>query len=77
MSLGNPAMHDRIARSVLHMFAVYLSVSFSLFFLDRARYRRSSGDRRPLTTLPLPLSNQASPPFDHPDIAYSILSCLH
>ena len=23
------------------------------------------------------LSNQASPPFDHPDIAHSILSCLH
>ena len=23
------------------------------------------------------LSNQASPPFDHPDIANSILSCLH
>ena len=23
------------------------------------------------------LSNQARPPFDHPGIAYSILSCLH
>ena len=23
------------------------------------------------------LRNQASPPFDHPDIAHSILSCLH
>ena len=27
MSLGNPAMHVSIACSVLHMFAVYLSVS--------------------------------------------------
>ena len=26
---------------------------------------------------PSRLSNQASPPFDHPDIAHSILSCLH
>ena len=26
---------------------------------------------------PSSLSNQASPPFDHPDIAHSILSCLH
>ena len=23
------------------------------------------------------LSNQASPPFEHPDITHSILSCLH
>ena len=23
------------------------------------------------------LSNQSSPPFDHPDIAHSVLSCLH
>ena len=29
------------------------------------------------TAPPSRLSNQASPPFDHPDIAHSILSCLH
>jgi hypothetical protein len=28
MSLGNPALHHSMACSVLHMFAVYLSVSF-------------------------------------------------
>jgi hypothetical protein len=80
----HPTLRIVMSYFVLHLFAVYLYCFLPLFSLDRPLTPTSSPrptqlrcPKTPLTTLPLPPSNQASPPFDHPDIAHSNFSCLH
>jgi hypothetical protein len=78
MLLGNPALHLSIACSVLHMFAMYLSVSFpSSLSVDPGTDVVPETDAAPEiddpTDDPAFAAEQPNknPPFEHAYIAYS------
>jgi hypothetical protein len=81
MFLGNPALHHSIACSVLHMFAVYLSVSSpsSLSVEPDTDVAPETDDTPVIGYTPDDPSLAAElpgrqPPLEHAYIAYSLLS---
>uniref|UniRef100_A0A8R7V2S8 Uncharacterized protein n=1 Tax=Triticum urartu TaxID=4572 RepID=A0A8R7V2S8_TRIUA len=66
---------DLWPRLITLLLLLYFKLLYSLLLLQDDGFQKMLVFDR--TTPSSCLSNQASPPFDHPDIAHSILSCLH
>src|SRR3989337_189093 len=82
MLLGNPALHVSIACSMLHMFAVYLFVSFPSYLRvdpDTDVGPETDAAQEPDDTVDdLAFAAEQPgkhPPFEHAYIAYSLPSC--
>ena len=61
----------------MHLFAMYLLFLPLFSSVDPVTMLMPLWSTTSPTAPPSRLSFQASPPFDHPDIAHSILLCLH